>query len=50
MQREIERRDIIDSSRAVAPLRRAADAVYLDNTGLDIEQTVERALALIHAR
>ncbi len=50
MQREIERRDIIDSSRAVAPLRRAADAIYLDNTGLDVEQTVERALALIQAR
>ncbi len=50
MKREIERRDIIDSSRAVAPLRRAIDAVYLDNTGLDIEQTVERALELMQAR
>lgn len=47
MKREILRRDIIDSTRAVAPLRRAADAVYLDNTGLDIEQTVERALEIV---
>ncbi len=47
MKREIERRDIIDSSRAVAPLRRASDAVYLDNTGLNIEQTIERALELM---
>jgi CMP/dCMP kinase len=50
MRREIERRDIIDSTRAVAPLRRAPDAAYLDNTGLDIEGTVERALELINAR
>ncbi len=47
MKREIEKRDIIDSSRAVAPLRRAPDAVYLDNTGLNIEQTIARALEII---
>ncbi len=47
MKREIERRDIIDSSRAVAPLRRAPDAVYLDNTGLNIEQTIERSLEIV---
>ncbi len=47
MKREIERRDVIDSSRAVAPLRRAPDAVYLDNTGLNIEQTIERTLGII---
>ncbi len=47
MKREIEHRDIFDSTRAVAPLRRAANAVYLDNTGLNIEQTVERALDIV---
>jgi cytidylate kinase len=46
MKQEIMRRDAIDSSRAVAPLRRAPDAVYLDNTGLTIEETVERALEI----
>ncbi|MGE5140054.1 MAG: (d)CMP kinase [Rudaea sp.] len=47
MKREIERRDVYDSTRAVAPLRRAPDAVDLDNTGLNIEQTVERALEIV---
>ncbi len=47
MKQEIERRDRIDSSRPVAPLRRAPDAVYLDNTGLSIEETVDRALDII---
>jgi cytidylate kinase len=47
MKEEIERRDQIDSSRSVAPLKRAPDAIYLDNTGLTIEQTVARALEII---
>lgn len=44
---EIVRRDELDSSRAVAPLRRAADAILLDNTGLNAEETLERALTLV---
>lgn len=50
MRAEIERRDRIDSSREVAPLALADDAVYLDNTGLSIEQTVEKAIELVNAR
>lgn len=50
MKEEIERRDEIDSSRSVAPLKRAPDAIYLDNTGLTIEQTVARAVEIINAR
>lgn len=50
MKVEIERRDEIDSSRAVAPLAKADDAVYLDNTGLSIEQTVEKAVQIINSR
>ncbi|MGE5140431.1 MAG: (d)CMP kinase [Rudaea sp.] len=49
MQREIETRDLIDSTRAIAPLRRSPEAVYLDNTGLSIEETVDRALEIIEA-
>lgn len=47
---EIERRDKVDSSRRVAPLRPAPDSAYLDNTGLTIEETVERAYDLVLAR
>ena len=43
-------RDAYDSSRAVAPLRRAADAVELDTSGLDIDQVVEAARRIVLAR
>jgi cytidylate kinase len=39
---DIERRDRLDSARAVSPLVRAADAVELDTTDLDIDQVVQR--------
>jgi cytidylate kinase len=39
-------RDEIDSSRSVAPLKAAEDAIRLDNTGLSIEATVDQAVEL----
>lgn len=42
----MRRRDAYDSSRALAPLRPADDAVVLDSTALTIEQVVERAVQL----
>jgi cytidylate kinase len=47
---EVRRRDEIDSTRAVAPLRPADDAVIVDSTALTIEQVVERVAALAAAR
>ncbi len=47
--REMRHRDRIDSSRAVAPLKRADDAVYLDSTGLTIEQVIARAMEIVRA-
>jgi CMP/dCMP kinase len=44
---EIERRDKIDTTRSVAPLKQAEDAICLDNTGLTIEQTVDRAIEIV---
>ncbi len=43
-------RDAYDSGRAVAPLRRADDAVELDTSGLDIEQVVEAARRIVATR
>lgn len=40
-------RDQIDSTREVAPLKQAADAVLLDSTELTIPQTYEAAIAII---
>jgi len=47
IQREIRKRDRIDSSRQVAPLRPAEDAVILNSDGLDARQVLEEVLALV---
>jgi cytidylate kinase len=47
MREEIIRRDDFDSTRAVAPLRAADDAVWLDNTDLTIDETVKSAMAIL---
>jgi cytidylate kinase len=43
-------RDEFDSTRALAPLRVADDAIILDSTGLDEDRVLERALDLVVAR
>lgn len=43
----VKRRDHIDSTRQVAPLRAAGDAVYLNSNGLSISQVLERARELV---
>jgi cytidylate kinase len=43
----VRRRDKIDSGRVLAPLRPADDAVVIDTTPLDIEEVLDRVLALI---
>jgi cytidylate kinase len=50
LSQEIRERDLRDSSRPVAPLRPAADAILLDSTGLSIEQVVDRVLELARSR
>jgi cytidylate kinase len=44
---DIQRRDERDSTRSAAPLLRAADAVVLDTTDLDIETAVAAAAAIV---
>jgi len=41
VRREIALRDRQDTTRALAPLRKASDAVTVDTTDLDVEQVVE---------
>lgn len=50
LSREIRERDRRDSTRPVAPLRPAEDAVVLDSTDLSIEQVVDHVLALARSR
>lgn len=47
---EIEARDARDAGRAVAPMRKADDAVEIDTTDLTPDQVLARALAVIDAR
>lgn len=42
----LEMRDYIDSNREISPLRKAADAIELDNTSLSIEKQLEIALKI----
>jgi CMP/dCMP kinase len=50
LSKEIRERDLRDSSRPVAPLRPAEDAILLDSTGLSIEQVVDQVLVLARSR
>lgn len=43
----LEMRDYIDSNREVSPLRKAADAVQLDNSNISIEEQLDFALKLV---
>ncbi len=45
LRADLEARDARDSSRSVAPLKPAQDALVLDNSSLTIEQAVEQVLA-----
>jgi cytidylate kinase len=46
----VRRRDDLDSRRALAPLQPADDAVVIDTTPLDVDQVLERVLALVNGR
>ncbi|SMC39940.1 (d)CMP kinase [Papillibacter cinnamivorans] len=47
---QIELRDKNDSSRQVAPLKAAEDAVFLDTTGLPLEESLARLLRIIRGK
>lgn len=47
---DLAARDARDSSRAVAPLRPADDALLLDTSDLTIGQAVQRAIELVNSR
>lgn len=47
---DIEQRDHNDMNRAVAPLKKADDAVLADTTGLDVEQSVDLIIKIVTQR
>ncbi len=50
VKNNLEMRDYIDSHREVSPLRKADDALELDNTNITQEQQLEKALEWVKAR
>ena len=50
VREQIEDRDGRDRSRAESPLTQAPDAVYMDSTGLSIEEVTEAIIKMIRAR
>ena len=47
---EVRRRDQIDSTRAVAPLRPAADALIIDSTHLSVQRVVDEMIRQLDAK
>lgn len=50
VKNNLEMRDYIDSNRDISPLRKAADAIMLDNTNITVEQQLRFALGIIKER
>lgn len=50
VEEEVRQRDRRDTERKVSPLVRAADAVLVDNTAMDVEETARLITMLAHER
>jgi cytidylate kinase len=50
VKNNLEMRDYIDSNREVSPLRKATDAILLDNTNISMSQQLEFALKIVKDR
>jgi 3-phosphoshikimate 1-carboxyvinyltransferase len=44
LQKDMERRDFRDTSRSASPLKPAADAVALDNSGMSVDASTDKVL------
>ena len=48
--KNVKERDYIDSHREIAPLTKAPDAVYIDSTGMTIEEEAEEVIKIINEK
>jgi pantoate ligase/cytidylate kinase len=48
LEQDIQKRDVRDSTRALAPLRKAPDAIEITTDGLSIAEVIERIVSLYH--
>ncbi|MEW5758285.1 MAG: (d)CMP kinase [Candidatus Omnitrophota bacterium] len=49
VENDLKNRDAIDSTREVAPLKKADDAIYIDTTNMTIHEVVDKVLEYIGA-
>lgn len=50
IQEDLQARDTSDTTRAVAPLTVAPDAIYIDTTGMPIDAVVDRVMEIVRGR
>jgi pantoate ligase/cytidylate kinase len=50
LEQDIQERDTRDSTRVVAPLQKAADAILLETDGLGIAEVTARIVSLYHQK
>ncbi len=50
VQSNLEKRDYIDSHREVSPLRKADDAIVLNNTNLSMDEQLQMAMGWVKER
>jgi cytidylate kinase len=50
VKENLEKRDLIDSTREISPLRKADDAIVIDNSFLTRDEQLEKALQLVSER
>lgn len=48
VEADLKNRDTVDSTREVAPLKKADDAIYVDTTDMSIEEVVDHVFKKIH--
>ncbi len=46
VEKNLQHRDTIDTTRTISPLKKAADAVVIDNSHLTIDEQLDRAMQL----
>ena len=48
--RDLKERDYRDSHREISPLTKAPDAIYIDSTGMSIEEEVQAVIEVINEK
>ncbi|MCG4585381.1 (d)CMP kinase, partial [Anaerosalibacter bizertensis] len=50
VKKEIEKRDKIDSTRAIAPLKKSVDAIEIDTTNKSVNECVKLIVDIVEGR